>query len=144
MSSTVHALALGCWLYSQTEKKLLPGWISILVNAYELLVRKFISWMTDAEMQSSHLVLAGHRSLSESHFPIAVYTIRNPWSFATVLIAQRDFMQRFLVSLQKLNSTVNATVFCHTHCLFSWLCFSPSACLIEIYVWEYGRGSHVL
>lgn len=76
-------------------------------------------------MQSSHLVLAGHRPLSQSHFPITVYTIRNPWSFATVLKAQKDFMQRPLASLQYLDSTVNVTVFCHTHCLFSWLCFFP-------------------
>lgn len=33
--------------------------------------------MTDAEMQSSHLVLAGHRPLSESHFPLTVYTLYN-------------------------------------------------------------------
>lgn len=76
-------------------------------------------------MQSSHLVLPGHRSLSESHFPLTVYTIRNPWIFATVLKAQKDFMWRSLASLQKLDSTVNATVFCHTLCLFSWLCFFP-------------------
>lgn len=65
-------------------------------------------------MQSSFLVLAGHWPHSESHFPITVYTIRNPWSFATVLKAQKDIMWRFLASLQKLDSTVNATVFCHT------------------------------